>query len=158
MITPSLFIEAFPTPDDYYFKAGRLTTRTIRFFGFFLSVFLPAIYVTLAKSHQNEYSEKIVKSLFSDGELLPPFWEMAFLMFLLKILTDASFRIPKGAIILLSLVATIVIGETAVTANLIFIRRKIYNVTQRGASQLFRRVFNDHSYGRERTNIWFKLS
>lgn len=34
-------------------------------------------------------------------------------------LTDASFRIPKSAIILISLVATIVIGETAVTAKII---------------------------------------
>ncbi|OAS87946.1 spore germination protein [Metabacillus litoralis] len=119
IITPSLFIDAFQTPDDYYFKAGRFTTRFIRFIGFFLSVYLPAIYVTLEKFHQDEYSKKVVKSLFSDGELLPAFWEMLFLMFLLKILTDASFRIPKSAIILVSLVATIVIGETAVTAKII---------------------------------------
>ncbi|WP_338788392.1 spore germination protein [Metabacillus sp. FJAT-53654] len=119
IITPSLFIDAFQTPDDYYFKAGRFTTRFIRFIGFFLSVYLPAIYVTLEKFHQDEYSKKVVKSLFSDGEVLPAFWEMLFLIFLLKILTDASFRIPKSAIILVSLVATIVIGETAVTAKII---------------------------------------
>ncbi|UAL46422.1 spore germination protein [Sutcliffiella horikoshii] len=119
IITPSLFIDAFQTPDDYYFKAGRFTTRIIRLMGFFLSVYLPAIYVTLEKFHQDEYSKKIVKSLFSDGELLPAFWEMLFLIILLKMLTDASFRIPKSAIILISLVATIVIGETAVTAKII---------------------------------------
>ncbi|MBD7939174.1 spore germination protein [Cytobacillus sp. Sa5YUA1] len=119
IITPTLFIDSFQTPDDYYFKTGRFTTRLIRLFGFFLSVFLPAIYLTLEKFHQDEFSKKVVKSLFSDGEILPAFWEMIFLMFLLKILTDASFRIPKSAIILISLVATIVIGETAVTAKII---------------------------------------
>lgn len=119
IITPSIFIDSFQTPDDYSFKAGRFTTRFIRFIGFFLSVYLPAIYVTSEKFHQDEYSKKVVKSLFFDGELLPSFWEMLFLMFLLKILMDASFRIPKSAIILISLVATIVIGETAVTAKII---------------------------------------
>ncbi|MGM7723668.1 spore germination protein [Metabacillus sp. Hm71] len=119
IITPSLFIDAFQTPDDYYLKAGRVTTRFIRFIGFILSVYLPAIYVTLENFHQNKYSQKVVKSFFSDGELLPAFWEMMFLLFLLKILIDATFRIPKSSIILLSLVAAIVIGETAVTAKII---------------------------------------
>lgn len=119
IITPNLFIDSFQTPDDYYFKAGRFSTRLIRLFCFFLSVYLPSIYLTLEKFHQDEFSKKVVKSLFSDGEILPAFWEMTFLLFLLKILTDASFRIPKSAIILVSLVATIVIGETAVTAKLI---------------------------------------
>lgn len=119
IITPSFFIDTFQTPDDYYIKAGRFTTRFMRFISFFLSIYLPAIYVTLEKFHQDEYSDKIVKSLFSDDELLPSFWEMFFLMFLLKLLIDASFRIPKSAIILVSLVATIVIGETAVTAKII---------------------------------------
>ncbi|MEC1157141.1 spore germination protein [Cytobacillus horneckiae] len=119
IITPTLFIDSFQTPDDYYLKTGRFTTRLIRFFCFFLSIYLPAIYITLEKFHQDEFSKKVVKSLFSDGELLPAFWEMCFLMFVIRVLTDASFRIPKSAIILVSLVATIVIGETAVTAKLI---------------------------------------
>ncbi|MDV2884724.1 spore germination protein [Alkalihalophilus pseudofirmus] len=119
IITPSLFIESFQTPDDYFLKAGRFTSRFMRFGGFFLSVYLPGIYVALEKFHQDNYSEKVVKSLFSDGELLPVFWEMLLLLFILKILMDATFRIPKSSIILISLVATIIIGQTAVTAKLL---------------------------------------
>ncbi|MBM7584485.1 spore germination protein KA [Bacillus pakistanensis] len=119
IITPSLFIDSFQTPDDYYFKAGRFTNRFIRFFGFFLSVYLPAIYVTLEKFHQDEYSKKVVKSFFTDGELLTAFWEMVILIFLLRIFLDTTFRIPKSSIIILSLVAAVVIGETAVTAKII---------------------------------------
>ncbi|MGE7608236.1 spore germination protein [Peribacillus frigoritolerans] len=119
LITPSLFIDAFQTADDYYLKTGRYTTRFLRFMGFFLSVYLPAIYLTLEKFHQNELSKKVVKSLFFDGEIIPTFWEIMFLMFLVKILTDASFRIPKSAVILISLFGTLVIGELAVTAKIL---------------------------------------
>jgi spore germination protein KA len=119
IITPTVFIDAFQTADDYYFKVGRFTNRFIRFFGFLLSVYLPAIYVTLEKFHQDEYSKKVVKSFFSDGELLPAFWEMVILIFLLRIFIDTTFRIPKSSIIIISLVATVVIGETAVTAKII---------------------------------------
>lgn len=119
IIVPTLFMDLFQAPDEYHEKSGRFTNRMIRMICFILAVYLPAIYITIANFHKKELPNKISEALISKDELLSTFWEMVILLFLLKILLDASFRIPKSAVILLSLIGTIVIGETAVTAKLI---------------------------------------
>jgi spore germination protein KA len=82
-------------------------------------VYLPAVYIALANFHKDDLPNKISKAIISDDELLPTFWEIAILLFLVRILVDVSFRLPQSAVILVSLIGTIVIGETAVTAKLI---------------------------------------
>ncbi|TVX84105.1 spore germination protein [Peribacillus simplex] len=64
-------------------------------------------------------SDKVTKSLLKNDELLPAFWTMLILIGLITILIDVTFRVPQSAIILISLFATIAIGETAVTAKII---------------------------------------
>ena len=119
IITPTLFMDLFQSPDEYHLKMGRFTNRILRMICFILSVYLPGIYIAIANFHQENIPDKISKALISKGELLPTFWEIAILLFFIRILLDASFRIPKNAVILLSLIGTIVVGETAVTAKLV---------------------------------------
>lgn len=119
IIAPALFIDFIQAPDDYHISMGRLTSRIIRFIAFILGVYLPAVYIALANFHKDDLPNKISKAIISDDELLPTFWEIAILLFLVRILVDVSFRLPQSAVILVSLIGTIVIGETAVTAKLI---------------------------------------
>lgn len=44
---------------------------------------------------------------------------MLILMVLVVVLIDVTFRVPQSAIFLISLLATIAVGETAVTAKII---------------------------------------
>jgi spore germination protein KA len=119
IIAPALFIDFIQAPDDYHISMGKFTSRIIRFIAFLLGVFLPAVYIALANFHKDDLPNKISKAIISDDELLPTFWEIAILLFLIRILVDVSFRLPQSAVILVSLIGTIVIGETAVTAKLI---------------------------------------
>lgn len=119
IIAPALFIDFIQAPDDYHISMGRFTSRTIRFIAFLLGVYLPAVYIALANFHKDDLPNKISKAIISNDELLPTFWEIAILLFLVRILVDVSFRLPQSAVILVSLIGTIVIGETAVTAKLI---------------------------------------
>ncbi|EGI2115130.1 spore germination protein [Listeria monocytogenes] len=119
IITPSLFVDFFQSPDDFHVKAGRFVNRPIRYLGYIASILIPGIYVGLEKFHSDNFSEKTQKKVFNNGELLPTFWEMAILLILFRILIDIGSRAPKGTIIIITLIATIVIGEMSVTANFV---------------------------------------
>ncbi|KKI92821.1 spore gernimation protein GerA [Bacillus sp. SA1-12] len=119
IITPTLFMDMFQAPDEYHVKMGWFTNRIIRMICFILAVYSPGVYVAIANFHKDDLPNKVSKAIITKDELLPTFWELAILLFFIRVLLDASFRIPKSAVILLSLIGTIVVGETAVTAKLI---------------------------------------
>ena len=119
IIAPTLFMDMFQAPDEYHEKMGWFTNRFIRMICFILAVYLPGVYVAIANFHKDDLPNKISKAIITKDELLPTFWEIALLLFFIRVLLDSSFRIPKSAVIMLSLIGTIVVGETAVTAKLI---------------------------------------
>ncbi|WP_417897677.1 spore germination protein [Bacillus haimaensis] len=119
ILTPALFVEFLQAPDEYHIPLGRLTSRAMRLFAFYIGVYLPAVYIAIANFHKDDLPKKISEAIISKDELLPTFWEIVILIFLIRILVDVSFRLPQTAVILVSLIGTIVIGETAVTAKLI---------------------------------------
>lgn len=119
VIAPALFIDFIQAPDDYHISIGRFTNRIMRLIAFILGVYLPGVYISIVNFHKDDLPNKISKAILPKDELLPTFWEIAILLFLIKMLIDASFRLPKSTVILVSLIGTIVIGETAVTAKLI---------------------------------------
>lgn len=119
IIAPALFIDFMQGADDYHISMGRFTNRIMRFIAFVLGVYLPGVYIAIDNFHNDDLPNKISKAIISNDELLPTFWEMFILIFLIRMLVDVSFRLPNSAVILVSLIGTIVIGETAVTAKLI---------------------------------------
>ncbi|WP_430482915.1 spore germination protein [Rossellomorea marisflavi] len=119
IIAPSLFIESLQAPDEYHIKYGRLTIRFIRFISFLMGIFLPAIYLAIANFHKENFSPKNVKLFITNDEVIPTFWELFILSIIIRMLIDASFRLPKSAVILVSLIGTIIIGQTAITAHII---------------------------------------
>lgn len=118
-VAPTLFFDYFQASDEYFSKFGRFTSRFIRFFGFLISIYLPAIYLAVSSYHQDDLSRELKKLLISEAEIIPTFWEIVILLFLVRILIDATFRLPTSTIVLVSLVGTIVVGQTAVEAKLI---------------------------------------
>ncbi|WP_279620597.1 spore germination protein [Priestia megaterium] len=119
IISPTLFVDFFQSPDDFHLKTGRFVNRLIRYFGFMLSILIPGIYVGLEKFHSRDYSKKIQEDVFNHGEILPTFWEIFVLLILFRILIDIGSRAPKGTVIIITLLATIVIGEMSVSAKLV---------------------------------------
>lgn len=119
IIVPALFIDFMQAPDEYHISMGRFTNRIMRLIAFILGVYLPGVYIAIANFHKDDLSNKISKAIISKDELLPTFWEIFILIFLIRMLVDVAFRLPKSGVILVSLIGTIVISETAVTAKLI---------------------------------------
>lgn len=119
IIAPSLFVEYLQSPDDYYLKYGRFLNRFIRFFAFLSSIFLPGIYLALEKVAKAKFPNKLYEALITKDELLPTIWEILILNILLRVFFDAVLRIPKSTVLIISLLGSILLGETAVSAKLI---------------------------------------
>ncbi|WP_088043314.1 spore germination protein [Bacillus sp. EAC] len=119
-IVPSLFVQYMAQPTEYYSKIGRLSNRLIIFFSYLVTIFLPGIYVALAKFHSDWFPAKFAKKYFSASDTILPFLlEIMLLLIILYILSLAAFRVQSDLIIVASLVGTLVISTTAVDAKLV---------------------------------------
>lgn len=120
LIVPALFLHYFHQPDEYNTKSGRYGNRLMRLFSWVFSIVLLGLYVTLARFHQEWIPDHFAKIFFKKSDtLLPIIVEILFVMLIFQLLTEASLRIPKSTVIIVSLIGAIVVGQTAVTAKLI---------------------------------------
>lgn len=120
LIVPCLFIHYFQQPDEYNSKAGRFGIRIFRLFSWFLALLLPAIYIAITRFHTSWFPSPFDKKLLSNTDTLLPFvWETMFILFIFHSLLEATLRIPKNTTLLVTLIGTITIGETAVYAKVI---------------------------------------
>lgn len=122
LTVPYLLVEEFQSPSDYYSSALTATTaRAIRLISVFISLFLPAFFVSAELFHLQliplNFLLTIVNSI--KGIPLTPSYEMFFTLLIFEILNEASIRMPKYVGMVVSIVGGLVLGETAVTAGII---------------------------------------
>ncbi len=119
---PYLLVEDFQGAQDYFVSPYRASiSRLLRFFGVFVSVFLPAMYVAaqLFKLQILPLSFLLTISGSVQGIPLSPSLELFFLLLVLEILIEASVRMPKYVALALSVIGALVLGDTAVKAGLV---------------------------------------
>ena len=119
---PYLLVEDFQGAQDYFVSPYRASiSRLLRFFGVFVSVFLPAMYVVaqLFKLQILPLSFLLTISGSVQGIPLSPSLELFFLLLVLEILIEASVRMPKYVALALSVIGALVLGDTAVKAGLV---------------------------------------
>lgn len=120
LIVPCLFIHYFQQSDEYNSKSGRFGIRIFRLFSWLIALLLPAIYIAITRFHINWFPSPFDKKLLSDQDTLLPFlWEVLLLLFIFHSLLEATLRIPKNTTLLVTLIGTVTIGETAVFAKII---------------------------------------
>jgi spore germination protein KA len=122
LTVPYLFIEGFQVSEDYYSRPYYATLiRWVRFTAFFLSVFLPALYVALTTFHQEMIPSILLVTMAAakEGTPFPAFVEALGMGIVFEILKEAGVRLPRPVGQAVSIVGALVIGEAAVTAGLI---------------------------------------
>lgn len=119
---PALFSDSFQLVDDYDnppFYSGFI--RTLRYFSFVLSIFLPGLYVAIGTFHQELIPTGLLFTIANE-EITTPFslmTEAIILLVLYEIMREAGLRLPRAIGHAVSIIGGIVIGETTVTAGLI---------------------------------------
>lgn len=122
VVAPALFVENFQTVDDYSEKPYFATyLRWIRFFAFFVAIFLPGVYLAAATHHPEVLARALLLNLIANAEATPfsLFGEMIIVILMFEILKEAGLRLPKAIGGAVSIVGGLVIGDAAVTSGLI---------------------------------------
>ena len=121
MTVPNLFVENFQTSEDYYVSPYFASlSRIARIFSFFISLYLPAVYVAVVTMHW-EVLPVDLSFAIAQGKMGTPFptvLECFLLMSVFEILRETGVRVPTGVGQSLSVVGAIVIGQAAVEAQL----------------------------------------
>jgi len=119
---PYLFIENFQTNDDYYtnFLFSSIN-RILRMVGFFLTISVPSIYVSVITHHHEILPPALLLSISASrqGVPFPTVVEMFILLIAFEILREASMRMPSNVGQALSIVGALVLGQAAVEAKLV---------------------------------------
>ena len=122
LTVPFILFEDLQSVEDYYDIPAKATlSRFIRFFGMFISILLPGLYVALESYHYKVLPINFLINLLGSLEnlSLPPMLEILFVIFLFDILNEASVRMPKQLGMALSIIGALILGDTAVQAGII---------------------------------------
>ncbi len=119
---PYLLIEDFQSSEDYFQDTYRSNmSRVIRVLSISFAILLPSIFVAAQLFHLQiiplNFLLTIVNSI--KGIPLSPSFEMFFTLLIFEILNEASIRMPKYLGMALSVVGTLVLGDTAVKAGIV---------------------------------------
>lgn len=119
---PYMLVQDFQSSEDYFVNPYRATlTRLVRLLALIVALYLPALYVTAQLFKIQLIPFGLLLSIASGIQDLPlsPSLEMAFVLFTLEVLNEASIRMPKYVGMALSVVGALVLGDTAVSAGIV---------------------------------------
>ncbi len=122
LTVPFFFIEYFHSPDDYYQNYLVASfSRILRLLCFFLSVSVPALYVSLVLYQQEIIPTQLLISIATAraGVPFPLLLETLLLLVAFDVLRDASYRMSPSLGQSLSIVGALILGEASVSARLV---------------------------------------
>lgn len=122
LIAPVVFFQLLMAAEDYYERwvIGSFV-RMLRITMFFLSLFLPSLYVAVTTFHQELLPTSLVLSIAAqrEGVPFPAFVEALGMEIAFEMLREAGLRLPRTVGQAVSIVGALVIGEAAVSAGLV---------------------------------------
>lgn len=118
---PTFFIENFQTTDDYTLNPIMANLgRTFRWTAFFISTFIPGLYLALVTYHfklvPNIFLYRL--ALFRAGVPVPTIIELLYMIFFFQIIREAGVRLPQPIGPTLSIVGALILGEASVNSGL----------------------------------------
>jgi spore germination protein KA len=122
LTVPCLFVEAFQASEDYYSRTILSTiTRIIRLVAFIITLALPAFYVAITTFHQEMIPTVLIITFAAsrEGVPFPVFLEVIISETIFVLLREAGIRMPRAVGSAVSIVGTLVIGQSAVEAGII---------------------------------------
>ena len=122
IVFPTVISDFFKQMDDYYEKSNSvLFIRFIRYLAFFITLFIPAIYVSLTTFNQEALPTELLVSFATQRASVPAsaFLEALIMIISFEILREGDFRVPSMAGSTLSIVGALILGEAAVSAGIV---------------------------------------
>jgi len=122
LTVPYLFIENFQSAEDYYVNFFYSSfARLIRILAFFLTVSVPAFFIATVAYHQEMLPLNLLIRIAQERSAVPfpAALEAVIMLLIFDILRETGVRMPSNIAQTLSIVGVLVIGQSAVEANLV---------------------------------------
>ncbi|MGE5614038.1 MAG: spore germination protein [Bacillota bacterium] len=121
-IVPGTLVQFLQAPEDYS-RSWMIGTiiRVLRFSVLILTAVLPAYYIGATSYHPELIPFRLAIAIAESSKdvAFPTFAETLFMLVSFEVLFEASLRIPRSVGQAITIVGTIVIGQSAVTAKLV---------------------------------------
>jgi len=117
---PYVFIESFQVNEDYYLGYVLSSfVRLVRILAFFLTISIPAVYLSLVAFHQELLPAPLMLSILNAraGVPFPSMLEILIMLATFEILREAGARMSTGIGQALGIVGALVLGQAAVAAS-----------------------------------------
>lgn len=122
LTAPYVFLENFQSPEDYYVSYHHaFFSRFLRMAGFFIAISLVPIYIAILNYHPGTLSVGMILSIVQSQAQTPfsAVSEAIILMLSFDLLREAGLRTPASVGQTLSIVGALVLGQSAVEANIV---------------------------------------
>jgi spore germination protein len=122
VLAPTTINTIMQSPEDYYMPWMVVSlVRLVRFVGSFISLTLPAVYISLIGYHPEMIPSRLAQSIAvaRDGIPFPSATEAFLLEMALELLREAGIRVPGPIGQSIGIVGGIIIGDAAVRAGLV---------------------------------------
>lgn len=122
LIIPGLFIDIFHVAEDNYQKPINVTiTRLLKFIGFIITLFTPAIYIALTTYNIEVIPDNLLISIAiqRQGVPFPTVIEVITMLITFEILRESDIRMPNQMGAAVSIAGALVLGEAAVSAGIV---------------------------------------
>ncbi|MCM3799640.1 spore germination protein [Caldibacillus thermoamylovorans] len=128
IIAPSVFFDFMTSMDDKYLPFGiSKFLKVLRYFGLFICLLLPGVYVAVTSYNPEILRSELAFSVAGSrvGVPFPSFIEVLFLLVFMELLTEASIRLPRAISGTATTVGGLILGtaatEAALTSNIMVI-------------------------------------
>lgn len=122
LIVPSVFIQFFQSPEDYYTRSDiSAAIRLIRLLSLVIALLAPSIYIAATTYHQEMIPTQLLFIIAAQREAtpFPALFEALLMEITFEILREAGVRMPRAIGSTISIVGALVIGQAAVQAGIV---------------------------------------
>ncbi|MDF2500560.1 MAG: GerA spore germination protein [Anaerosporomusa subterranea] len=121
-ILPISLFSFFHSGEDWSLKASAGTfMRIIRWFGTLFALILPSLYLGISYYHSEALPTELILALAAARESVPfpAFFEILMMEFSFELIREAGIRVPGVLGSTIGIVGAIILGQAAVSANLV---------------------------------------
>jgi len=122
LVVPTLFVQFFQSPDDYYYRFHiAIFLRLLRYISFLISLVGPSVYIAAITFHQEMIPTTLLISIAAsrEGVPFPAFVEALIMEVAFELMREAGIRMPRAVGQAVSIVGALVLGQAAVQAGIV---------------------------------------
>lgn len=122
LIMPGVLVDFMTSPEDLNLKFQYSNLlRIVRYIAAFLAVFLPGLYVAITNYHQELIPTELLFAISASRETVPfpIIFEILIMEIAFELIREAGLRVPSPIGPTIGIVGALILGEAAVSANIV---------------------------------------